>query len=46
VIQKHTKHTLFRVFLSGDFGVRHCVGNLVKEHSSYYALLLVQSAAG
>ena len=33
-VQKHTKHTLFRVFLCGDSGVEHCVSNLVKEHSS------------
>jgi len=32
-IQKHTKYTLFRVFLCGDSGVEHCVYNLVKEHS-------------
>ena len=31
--QRHTKHTLFRVFLGRDSGVRHCVGNIVKEHS-------------
>ena len=35
VIQKHTKRTLFRVFDERDSGVRHCVRNLVKEHSSF-----------
>ena len=30
--QKHTKRTLFRVF-DWNPGVRHCVFNLVKEHS-------------
>ena len=34
-VQKHTKHTLFYVFLCWDSGVRHCVSNLVKEHSSF-----------
>ena len=34
VIQKHTKHTLFVVFLGRDSGFQHCVYNLVKEHSS------------
>ena len=29
-----TLHTLFRVFECLDPGVRHCVYNLVKEHSS------------
>ena len=33
-IQKHTKHTLFHVFVCGDSEVQHCVSNLVKEHSS------------
>ena len=32
--QKHTKHTLFRVFEGRDSEVQHCVSNLVKEHSS------------
>ena len=32
MIQKHTKHTLFRVFECWDSGVQHCVYNLVKEH--------------
>jgi len=35
VFQKHTKHTLFRVFEGRDSGARHCVYNLVKEHSSF-----------
>ena len=34
MIQKHTKHTLFRVFEYWDSGVEHCAYNLVKKHSS------------
>ena len=37
-MQKHTKHTLFRVFAGRDAGVRHCVRNLVKEHSSLWVI--------
>ena len=37
-VQKHTKHTLFRVFEYWDFGVQHCVSNLVKEHSIHEKL--------
>jgi len=33
-IQKHTKRTLFHVFECLESEVRHCVSNLVKEHSS------------
>ena len=33
--QKYTKHTLFRVFVCWDAWIRHCVSNLVKEHSSF-----------
>ena len=36
VIQKHTKHTLFRVFEGIESGVQHCVSNLVQEHGSCY----------
>jgi hypothetical protein len=31
--QKHTKHTLFCVFVGLDFGLKHCVLTLVNEQS-------------
>ena len=33
VFQKHTKHTLFCVFVWLGFGLKHCVWTLVKEQS-------------
>ena len=33
VFQKHTKHTLFCVFVGLDFGLKHCVLTLVNEQS-------------
>ena len=33
VFQKYTEHTLFREFVCGDSGVKHCVSNRVEEHS-------------
>jgi len=33
VFQKHTKHTLFCVFMGLDFGLKHCVLTLLGEHS-------------
>ena len=37
-VQKHTKHTLFRVFECLDAGVPHCVRNLVQEYSGFNCL--------
>jgi hypothetical protein len=33
IFQKHTKHTLFCVFMGLDFGLKHCVLTLVNEQS-------------
>ena len=33
IFQKHTKHTLFCVFMGLDFGLNHCVLTLVNEQS-------------
>ena len=44
-VQKHTKHTLFCVFLGRDSGVQHCVSNLVKEHSSRATRLIFRDVA-
>ena len=44
-IKKHTKHTLFRVFECWDYEVRHCVYNLVKEHSSRLTRLIFRDVA-
>ena len=35
-VQKHIKHTLFRVFEGIETRVQHCVSNLVEEHGSCY----------
>ena len=45
VVQKHTKHTLRCVFVCEDSRVRHCVSNLVKEHSSRLTRLIFRDVA-
>ena len=41
VFQKHTKHTLFCVFVGLDYGLNHCVLTLVNEQSRWSSNFLL-----